>query len=78
LKSVQPQLFRGIDWSTDRVTLQTLQRAEELGRRVSLLPSWYDVDTPADLVRLQRELSGLPLNALPNTRCCLDMLREGR
>ena len=77
LRSVQPQLFRGIDWSTDRVTMQTLQRAEELGWQVSLLPSWYDIDTPDDLARLERELGNLPLNALPNTRRCLDMLRRG-
>jgi len=77
LKSVRPELFRGIDWSTDRVTIQTLRRAEKLGWRVSLLPSWYDVDTPADLERLERELGGLPSNALPYTRRCLDMLRGG-
>lgn len=52
LKSVPPpELFTGIDWSTERVLHQTLKRAEQLQMSVHLLPSWYDVD---DLVTLRR------------------------
>lgn len=50
-----PALFEGIDWSTDRVLSQTLERANEAGLRVFLLPHWYDVDTAADLRRLERD-----------------------
>ncbi len=68
LKRSQPALFREISWSTDRVTAQTLARAEALGLSVALLPPWYDVDTAADLERLWAELADLPPEALPYTR----------
>lgn len=57
LISPHPHLFRGIEWSTDRVLEQSLERACELGIKPGLLPEWYDVDTPADLARLALELS---------------------
>jgi rSAM/selenodomain-associated transferase 1 len=68
LKQPHPELFSGIEWSTERVTAQTLDRAERLGLSVALLPPWYDVDTPADLDRLRAELATLPVDALPHTR----------
>lgn len=68
LKRPVPELFQDIDWSTDRVTTQTLKHIEALGLRVSLLPTWYDVDTPADMERLQSELNTLPDNKLIRTR----------
>jgi uncharacterized protein len=36
--------FAGIDWSTERVFAQTLNRAKESGARVCLLPKLEDVD----------------------------------
>lgn len=69
LKQPQPELFRDIEWSSERVTAQTLTRAEALGLNVALLPLWYDVDTAADIDRLQAELATLPAEALPHTRC---------
>jgi hypothetical protein len=50
------QLFDGIFWGTDQVLMQTQQRASQLHLEVTLLPEWYDVDTPTDLERLKREL----------------------
>jgi rSAM/selenodomain-associated transferase 1 len=52
-----PELFAGVDWSTDRVLGQTLGKAERIGAPVVLLPQWYDVDTPADLLQLDRDLA---------------------
>jgi hypothetical protein len=46
-----PELFTGIDWSTEHVLHQTLRRAGRLRMLVHLLPPWYDVD---DLASLQR------------------------
>ena len=46
-----PALFRGIDWSTDRVCSQTLARARTLGLRTALLAPHRDLDTWADIVR---------------------------
>lgn len=68
LKQPRPELFREIEWSSERVTAQTLARAKAMGLSVALLPPWYDVDTAADLDRLRAELATLPAEALPYTR----------
>ena len=58
MKKLHRRLFEEIDWSTERVAEQTLQRAEELGVKVELLPTWYDVDDRTTLRRLCDELLG--------------------
>jgi len=68
LKEPQPELFRGISWSTEQVAAQTLERARTQGLTVARLPAWYDVDTPADLERLRAELATLPPGIAPRTR----------
>jgi len=62
-----PGVFEGIAWSTDVVYSQTFERARELGLSVASAPEWYDVDTMADLRRLQQELAGLPPDVAPAT-----------
>lgn len=54
----RPQIFRGIDWGTERVLEQTLQRLQP--GEFQRLPVWYDVDVPADLKRLKAELESWP------------------
>jgi rSAM/selenodomain-associated transferase 1 len=85
LKKLHRQLFEGIDWSTERVLEQTIQRARELGLPVHLLPAWYDVDDRDTLSRLCQEFFGANGSArsgypAPATRQFLDELlqREGR
>jgi uncharacterized protein len=56
LKRPHRRLFEDIDWSTERVSAQTLARAGELDLAVHQLPSWYDVDDPAALSVLVGEL----------------------
>jgi rSAM/selenodomain-associated transferase 1 len=56
LKHLNPQLFERIDWSTERVLRQTLERAAEIGLESEQLPTWYDVDDAATLERLRAEL----------------------
>ena len=56
LRVPAPQVFEGIDWSTDVVLAQTLVRAQQAGLSVRLLPSWWDVDEPRDLDRLRANL----------------------
>lgn len=68
------KIFEHIDWSTDQVLRQTLERAADLGLHVSLLPPWYDVDTPDDLLRLQADLRRLDGESLANTRAILELL----
>lgn len=50
-----PELFAGIPWSTDRVFELTRAKAEALGLKTGLLPSWRDVDTIDDLMALIEE-----------------------
>jgi rSAM/selenodomain-associated transferase 1 len=56
LKQVHPRLFQDIDWSTEQVARQTLERAAELELPVHILPQWYDVDDVRSLRVLQAEL----------------------
>lgn len=52
LRQPYAPLFAGVDWSTPRVLAQTRQRALASGLRlVELAPHW-DVDLPADYLRL--------------------------
>ncbi len=60
VKRLHPRLFEQIDWSTERVLAQTLERAREIGLTAELLPTWYDVDDAATLERLRRELLAVP------------------
>ncbi len=47
-----PVLFEDMVWSNPDVLAVTLQRAAAAGLSTSLLPTWYDLDTVADLARL--------------------------
>lgn len=53
-----PRLFLEVTMSTPDVLRDTLRLAATLGRHTTLLPAWYDVDTPDDVRRLWRELAG--------------------
>ena len=57
IKHPHHRLFEQIEWSTERVFEQTLERAREIGLRTELLPTWYDVDDATTLERLRRELA---------------------
>lgn len=57
LTQPQPRLLREVQMSTANVLADTLALADELKLRVALLPTWYDVDTIAELTRLRQELS---------------------
>jgi rSAM/selenodomain-associated transferase 1 len=59
LKQPQPRLLRQVQMSTAHVLADTLALARESEIKVSLLPSWYDIDTLADLERLASELASL-------------------
>ncbi len=56
MKKPHRHLFEQIDWSTERVLNQTMQRATEIGIEVKLLPTGYDIDDDASLHRLCNEL----------------------
>jgi rSAM/selenodomain-associated transferase 1 len=56
VKKPHGELFEQIDWSTERVLNQTIERAAEIGLEIKLLPTGYDVDDGASLHRLCNEL----------------------
>jgi hypothetical protein len=66
MKQLHPDLFRGIDWSTEQVIPQTLAICRRLGLAVYQLPAWYDIDVEADLARLAGDLARDPA-AAPRT-----------
>ena len=55
-----PTLFDDVPWSTPAVLDVTLHRAGEARLRTALLPTWFDVDTPDDLVRIRAALVETP------------------
>ena len=73
LKRPISTLFGRIDWSTELVFQQTLQRASEIRLDVALLPNHYDVDDRASLDRLRHELldENVPTNVAVHTRSFL-------
>ena len=78
VKRPHHRLFEQIDWSTERVFAQTLERAREIALPAELLPTWYDVDDAATLDRLQRELVSPHAGAYDakHTRAYLESLRQ--
>lgn len=59
LKRAEPVLFEGMPWSTERVAELTRERMRSLRWRWRELPELWDLDRPADLLRL-RECPGAP------------------
>lgn len=82
LKQMHHRMFEQIDWSTERVLEQTLQRAKEVGISVKQLPYGFDVDDGETLQRLCEELMAIdvPQELAPHTRAFLTKIieREGR
>ena len=74
-------LFADIAWSTSEVAEATRARAASLGLEVVTLPTWYDVDDAASLVRLGDDLAGVAADprpyAAPATRACLARMGLG-
>lgn len=56
LSKPHPEIFHNIEWSSNRVFTQTIERLTE---EPGLLPPWYDVDFPDDLTMLIGHLRGL-------------------
>ena len=69
--AAQKVLLRDVQMSTRHVVRDTLALAEQGGVQVTLLPTWYDVDTVAELERLRAELLDAPPHAARHTRAFL-------
>ena len=66
--SLRRSLFDGIDWSTEKVFSQTVERCQEAGLRLSLLPKAHDIDLPEDLDGLADRLRRAPKKRCSFTR----------
>ncbi len=71
LKQPVPHLLREVRMSTPQVMADTLKLATEAGLRVTLLPTWHDIDEIADLQRLATEIASTPAHVAPHTRAFL-------
>ena len=80
VRGLHRRLFEEIDWSTERVFAQTVERAAELHLPVETLPMFYDIDEPATLSRLCNELLAQNSDSAPATKAFLQELiqHEGR
>ena len=80
MKKPYRRVFEEIDWSTERVFAQTVERAREIGLEIERLPTFFDIDEPAALRRLCDELLGADGENAPATKAFLQQLiaREGR
>jgi rSAM/selenodomain-associated transferase 1 len=82
MKKLHRHVFEEIDWSTERVFEQTVQRAGEIGVPVHELAKGYDVDDQSTLCRLCDDLLGTSASTTPavDTQRFLQQIvgREGR
>ncbi len=76
LKRPAPRLLRAVRMSTPTVLQDTISLAEQEGLTVHLLPTWYDVDTVAELGQLIDELRHAPVDLAPHTRMGLRPLLQ--
>lgn len=67
MRGFYPQLFEDMSYSHSEVFSDTLARAEHTDAQITILPPWYDVDTPQDLDRMGADLRKGDTEA-PNTR----------
>jgi rSAM/selenodomain-associated transferase 1 len=54
-----PPIFDGIAWGGAEVLAQTIAQLNDPQRRLSLLPPWYDVDTPESWTMLRGHVAAL-------------------
>ncbi len=66
-------VFDEMEYSHPNVFDQTLERISRTRADITVLPTWYDVDTPSELERLRRHLREDP-KAAPRTATFLEEL----
>ena len=53
IRNLPQNLFDGVEWSTNRALGQSVDSARRFGLTIALGPQWFDIDTPADLLKLR-------------------------
>jgi rSAM/selenodomain-associated transferase 1 len=75
MTSLEVEILDDIPWSTSRVMARTRERCDKLGLQREELAEAYDVDEPADVERLDRDLHERPELA-PRTASVLRSLLD--
>lgn len=65
LRSAEKSVFSNVDWGTDQVLSQTLERFKALGWQYKCLPALPDIDRPEDLYALKRVKSAALKQFMP-------------
>jgi uncharacterized protein len=60
MRRLRRELFVDVAWGTESVLTDTLRIADRIGAEARFIGSGYDIDTIADLRRLQRDLLDVP------------------
>jgi rSAM/selenodomain-associated transferase 1 len=76
MSTFYPVLFEDMTYSHDQVFHDTLARVDQTPARLTVLPRWYDVDTPSSLRRLVGDLEDAEAD-LSATRAVVRDLRLG-
>lgn len=74
MNSYYPAVFEGMTYSHADVFDDTVARAARLDARLTILPTWYDVDTPDALRRMLADLEDRPDDVAPYTRVAVRAL----
>ena len=56
LRTLRSEIFADVEWSSAKTFVQTAGNIKKIGLRICYLPLWYDVDFPADLIKLRNNL----------------------
>lgn len=75
-KATPSILFKQMDWGTEVVLNETLQRLNDAQQSYHLLPFWYDIDLPADLVFLKQHLKYLEMKGTAELEATRKKLAE--
>jgi rSAM/selenodomain-associated transferase 1 len=57
LRILNKRIFENVEWSSPRTFEKTKQNIKNLNLSLREIPVWYDVDTPQDLIKLEKELA---------------------
>ena len=68
MRRVYTELFEGVEWGTSSVLTDTLRIAERAGIEARLIRPAYDVDTLAELHRLETDLRTASPELAPHVR----------
>ncbi|MPZ15692.1 MAG: DUF2064 domain-containing protein [Chloroflexi bacterium] len=77
-RTLHPQLFSEMPWSTDSVANLTLARCASEGLATHRLTTWYDVDDLTSLQRLEVDLRQSRADGAGRTRATMERLAKER